>query len=61
MRKVLEIMVLSSYLFLLAFVYVARNFLFGPKTAAIVGSIPVPVNVKQFAPEMRCSMEKSFA
>jgi hypothetical protein len=31
MRSVLEIMVLSSSLFLLAFAYLARNFHFGPK------------------------------
>jgi hypothetical protein len=41
--------VLSSCLFFVAFVYLARNFLFGLKTAAIVRSIPVRVNVKQFA------------
>jgi hypothetical protein len=40
MRNDLEIMVLSSSLFLLAFVYLARNVLFGPKAAAILRSNP---------------------
>jgi hypothetical protein len=43
MRYILEVMVLSSPLFLAPYFYLARNL------AAIVGSIPVRVNVEHLA------------
>jgi hypothetical protein len=46
MRNVVEIMH-SSFLFFACVRYLARNLLLGPKTAAIVRSIPVRVNVRQ--------------